>query len=377
MKRGSDEVSSGGPLSCLALVTGAFGAEGGIAQFNRDLLRALDRTGRIGQVLVLPRLGDAPSPDGYPSLLQARSCFNKFGYAAQAMRCALIRRPDIVLSGHLYHSPLARLAARMTGARLVSVLHGTEIWQPVRRAHLEALLASDLVICVSEDTRQRFLEKVDGQPGGTVAVLHNTVEDRFHPGDRKAGRTRFGLDEIPIVLTVGHLDARAGYTGHDRIIPIISRLKAEGRPARYLIAGKGPDRPRLEKLVADYDVTDLVSFLGYMPDEALPDLYRASDVFVMPSTGEGFGIVYLEAMACGTPALGLDLGGAKEALGPFGKAVQAHQLEEALVRMLSESKFHCEELSSAVRNQFGRSAFERRVSQLMSGLFPSGERTAG
>jgi phosphatidyl-myo-inositol dimannoside synthase len=314
----------------------------------------------------MPRLGNAKAPPEYPSLRQLKPRFNKFGYASSALTVALSLKPDIVLCGHLYHGPLARRLAGLTGARLVSVLHGTEIWKPLSVRHLEPLKRSDLVICVSEDTRRRLLHQLPCGPNTKVAVLNNTVEDRFQSGDRRLARARFGLDGLPTVLTVGRLDDRGGYKGHDKIIPIIARLKVRGRPTRYLIAGEGPDQPRLKKLVDDHDIADLVTFLGYVSNDALPDLYRAADVFALPSTGEGFGIVFLEAMACGTPALGLEIGGASEALGVCGKAVHESQFEEVLTAMIESPSTDHESLSAQVRAQFGRSRFEDSVASLLN-----------
>lgn len=352
-------------LSCLALVTEAFGGSGGIAQFNRDFLRALDKTQPLNEVLIVPRLGRGNVPNGYDSLRQDSAQFNRFAYALRAVARSLTIRPKLLVSGHLYHGPLARQIAFLTGARLISILHGTEIWRDVRPAHLAAVLASDLVICVSEDTRERYFRLTGDSNRGKVVVLHNTVEDRFEPGNRAAARARFDLDALPMILTVGRLDSRGGYKGHDRIIPMIARLRAIGRPTRYLIAGEGPDRERLETLVAEQRVADLVRFLGYVKDDDLPDLYRSADLFALPSTGEGFGIVYLEAMACGTPSLGLDVGGAKEALGSYGRAVPEAEFDAALIAMLDSPVCDPWELSRSVKGQFGRPAFEKQVASVM------------
>ena len=210
----------------LALMTEAFGGKGGIAQFNRDLLRALAATGAARDVAILPRLGAGTPPQDAPALRQRRPVFSKGVYAARAAVETARMRPDAVLNGHLYHGPLAARLARLSGAKLISVLHGTEIWTPAAPKHLDPLLRSDLVICVSADTQRRFLDQAQGRARGRVEVLHNTYEDRYRPGDRAAARARFGLDALPAALTVGRLDDRGCYKGHDRIIPVIAQLKA-------------------------------------------------------------------------------------------------------------------------------------------------------
>lgn len=110
-----------------------------------------------------------------------------------------------------------------------------------------------------------------------------------------------------------HLTER--YKGHDRVLEVIPSLLERFPNLVYVIAGDGDDRLRLEKLAKDLGVHAAVRFTGRIDNNDLPDLYRMADVFVMPSTGEGFGIVFLEAMACGVPAVGSDSDGSIDALG--------------------------------------------------------------
>src|SRR5262249_12921035 len=98
----------------------------------------------------------------------------------------------------------------------------------------------------------------------------------------------------------------------------------------YLIVGDGDDRPRLEALATECGVAERVRFVGLVRAEELPDYFRLADVFVMPSTGEGFGIVFLEAMASGVPVIGGNQDGSLDALGDgiLGTAVHPHNCEE-------------------------------------------------
>src|SRR5690606_18991980 len=117
-------------------------------------------------------------------------------------------------------------------------------------------------------------------------------------------------DGQAVIVSVGRLDRRERYKGQDRVIAALPELAAAGLDPLYLVAGSGDDQPRLEALAAAGGVAHRTRFLGKVPAADLPDLYRAADVFALPSTGEGFGIVFLEAMACGAPAVGLAAGGA-------------------------------------------------------------------
>ena len=108
-----------------------------------------------------------------------------------------------------------------------------------------------------------------------------------------------------------------------------------------------------------------------MPEADLPDLYRAADLFVLPSTGEGFGIVYLEAMACGTPALGLAIGGAPDPLsdGELGTLIPVDaNIASAISAALAREKPDPFELSRRVRERFGIEAFRKRVAHAVDRL---------
>jgi phosphatidylinositol alpha-1,6-mannosyltransferase len=194
------------------------------------------------------------------------------------------------------------------------------------------------------------------------------VGAQFTPGDRAAARAHFDLNGQPVILSVGRLDRREAYKGQDRVIAALPELNAKGPKPLYLIAGEGDDRPRLQTLAVQIGVADQVRFLGEVAEQALPDLYRAADVFALPSTGEGFGIVYLEAMACGTPAIGLDVGGAPDALGDgrLGVMVPESGLNAALSDLIAKPR--PKGLAEAAQARFGRPAFIERVAGAMARL---------
>jgi phosphatidylinositol alpha-1,6-mannosyltransferase len=301
------------PNCVLALVTDAWGGRGGIAQYNRDFLGAIAPTTALR---VLPR--HAPDPvTGLPvGAMQAPPRAGRWRYAVAALLDALWHRPDIVFCGHLYMAPLAAVIARLCKAKLIVQAHGIEAWPRPSRAVRWATERADLVLAVSRYTRAQVLSWAAIEPE-RVSVLPNTVSGCFTPGDRREARRRFEIGDQRVLLTVGRLAASERYKGHDRVIKALPALVAAGHDVLYLIAGDGDDRPRLEALARSAGVSNRVRFLGAVGGDDLPDLYRAADVFVMPSTGEGFGIAYLEAMACGTPAVGLAVKGDRDALSPM------------------------------------------------------------
>jgi phosphatidylinositol alpha-1,6-mannosyltransferase len=341
----------------LALVTDAFGGRGGIAQYNCDFLGALADARAVSSITILPR--HAPDFPLVPETIeQTIARPGRIVYLVAALRTALFRHIDLVFCGHLFMAPLAALITRLKGAKLIVQTHGIEAWPRPSRLQRAALEAADLVLCVSRHTRAAVLSWAEIAPE-RVLVVSNTVREAFTPGDGSTQRSALGLEGKRVLLTVGRMDSRERYKGHDRVIAAITDLIAKGHDICYLIVGEGDDRARLEALARDVGVSDRVRFLGAVGLQRLIETYRIADLFVMPSTGEGFGVAFLEAMASGTPVLGLDVAGAKDALvdGELGPATSEVELPATIARLLDERKPDSGALAAAARGRFGRAAF--------------------
>jgi phosphatidylinositol alpha-1,6-mannosyltransferase len=282
-------------------------------------------------------------------------------YVVAALWAAFRNRVDLVFCGHLYAAPLAWMIARLKGAKLVVQMHGIEAWAAPSSWQRLAVEAADLVLCVSRHTRSSVLNWAGIAPE-RVVVVPNTVGDDFSP-DGSNLREAWGLSGKRVLLTVGRMDSRERYKGHDLVIAAIPQLVAEGHDVVYLILGEGDDRPRLEAIARKAGIIDRVRFMGLVKHEALLEAYRTADLFVMPSTGEGFGIAFLEAMASGTPAVGLAVAGATDALadGELGIAAQQSELHTVLCRALSNPAPRPQALSAAVHARFGRECFASRA----------------
>lgn len=355
----------------LALVTDAFGGRGGIAQYNRDLLCALAETGAMSSILVLPR--NAPDAAGITipskSLRQAPARPGRVAYSVSALVTALFRPVDIVFCGHLFMAPLAASIARLKGAKLIIQTHGVEAWPHPSSLQKKALKTADLVLCVSQYTRRAVVE-FNAIARERVLVVPDTVREAFAPGDGSRLRAALGIESKRVLLTVARMDSRQRHKGQDRVIAAIPDLVAKGHDVCYAIVGEGADRARLQALAREAGVGDRVLFLGAIGLQELVEAYRMADLFVMPSTGEGFGIAFLEAMACGTPALGLDVAGAKDALadGELGMCVAEAELSNAIDRALKAPRPDPYELAGKVHARFGRELFAARVHAAMGGL---------
>ena len=295
----------GSSLRVLALVTDAFGGHGGIAQYNRDFLSALAACESVAHVTVLPR-GAAGDPGKLPARVrQLDPVRGKLAYSLAALRIARTERPvHIVFCGHVFMAPLAAIIARGLRARLWVQVHGIDAWQELSWLCRRSVENAALVTSVSRYTRRRLLQWVGIDPA-RVKVLPDTVDPRFRPGAKPDYLVeRHCLHGRKVLLTVSRLATSEQYKGHDQVIRILPQVLREHPDAFYLVAGDGDDRPRLEALAVQCGVADKVMFAGRISHDELVDYYRLADLFVMPSTGEGFGIAFLEAMASGIPVIG-------------------------------------------------------------------------
>jgi glycosyltransferase involved in cell wall biosynthesis len=197
------------------------------------------------------------------------------------------------------------------------------------------------IVAVSEFSARQIRAR-SASAAERVRVIPTGVDTRyFSPLESKsAARTALGMDSVdePLVLGVGRL---AGVKQFDRLITAFAAASARGLGARLIIAGGGPERGRLDRLVATYGMADRIQLAGYCDPARLRCLMQAADLQVCSSAFENLSLAILEGMACGTPVLGTPGGGTPELLSPIHPDLvladdHAHTLADALPRWLSD-----------------------------------------
>jgi glycosyltransferase involved in cell wall biosynthesis len=261
-----------------------------------------------------------------------RLSLRTLAFASQLIAFGLWQRPQLIFSTHLNFSVAAYRLKQLTGISYWVVAHGIEAWNIQNSVVKMALHHADLILAVSGYTRDRLLKEQNLDPN-KVVILPNTFDsNRFQPAPKPSYLLeRYRLKaEQPVILTVARLAETEQYKGYDKILQAMPHIRQIIPDVHYVIVGKGNDTARIEQLIAQLGLQNCVTLAGFVPDEQLCDYYNLCDVFAMPSKGEGFGIVYLEALACGKPVLAGNQDGAIDALchGELGALVNPDNIEE-------------------------------------------------
>lgn len=356
-----------------------FQFKGGIQVYSSFLLDALQNSVLTDNCHVFLK-HDTGVPPGYSPKMHfhlagrwpAPLCTPAF--ATQLLGQGLHRRPTLIIVGHLNFTPVAYWLKRLAGIPYWAIAHGIEAWTIKSPQMYKSLRYADKILTVSTYTRNRLAEEIDLQPSD-LELLPNTFDHhQFQIGPKPAYLLdRYGLKpDQPVMLTVARLAGRERYKGYDQIMRALPQIRESVPNVRYIIAGKGDDRKRIEEVVSRLNLQDTVSLVGFVPDHELCDHYNLSDLFAMPSKREGFGIVYLEALACGKPTIGGNQDGAMDALrqGELGVLVNPDDISEighAIIQILNKTYvhprlFHPEELRRMVIDTFGYDQFRQKLS---------------
>ena len=308
----------------------------------------------------------------FPSFLRS------YSFAIQLLVFGILERPQLILSTHLNFLPVAYQLNRLVGIPYWVVAHGIEAWNIQKPSIKRALRQADCILAVSNYTRNRLIQE-QGLPSSQVKVLPNTFDAGVFCIKSKPEYLlkRHGLSTTqPIIMTVARLSSNEQYKGYDQIVRALPDIRKHVPEAHYVLVGKGDDHQRVEALTHNLGLTDCVTLAGYVPDSELCDYYNLSDVFAMPSQGEGFGIVYLEAMACGKPCLGGNQDGALDALchGELGALVNpddVKEIAETLVQILQGTypnslMYQPEALRQKVIETYGFQRFQQTLAQYLN-----------
>jgi phosphatidyl-myo-inositol dimannoside synthase len=366
---------------------------GGVANYGHELAVQFSRRARV-HVVSRKLRGmeefDQHLPYEISRINAPHSALLSLPLFARALRRVIrLQPPDAIFCPMWFPDGAAcRWALKEAPVPYFVAAHGTEVFEDfttvrnsvrtvlVRRLKRRVFRDAEKVFPVSQYTRKAVLEEAGGNDNGIITVnngvnsmifkqtaVNSKVEAHYRPrGER-------------ILLTVTRLYP---YKGVDRMLESLPAISQAVPDVKYLVVGEGPDRERLEDLTARLGLQTQVSFLGRLALSEIVELYNVADLFVMlsreePPDVEGFGLVFLEAAACGLPSVGGRSGGIPDAIdeGKSGWLVDPCNTEEiaATIIDLLKSPERLERASEFCLSTAPQKNWERAADRIWEELF--------
>jgi glycosyltransferase involved in cell wall biosynthesis len=355
-------------MNTLLLAPELFTTDSGIPRILRLYLKALcEQAERDGGRVRFVTLNDeaVDSADLRPyanrSLAEWKACNrDKMRFIREVLRLGI--RTDFLVCGHVAQLPVAWLASwRRPGLRYALVAHGIEVWRPFTFWERRALKGAHRIFCVSDFTRRELLKHL-ALDERRLVVLPNALDPNLEPGGNSATIST----SQPVILTVSRLSRSDRYKGIDHLIEAMPAILAAAPGTKLRIVGRGDDSHRLQDLARTHKLSAAVEFAGFVSDEQLRHEFARCTVFALPSQKEGFGLVFLEAMAYGKPCLAANEGGAPEVIDESsGRLVSygdAHALATACIAML-KTPWDAAAIRERARAKFGFDVFAARLAR--------------
>jgi phosphatidylinositol alpha-1,6-mannosyltransferase len=294
------------------------------------------------------------------------------------LREVLKFRPDYIYCVDWFPCTLCAIATKIINNHsIITIIHGAEVLYLPEHSIFKKLMKPIQVWALNQCTKvygvSHFTaDKIRGLGVNDVGVCYNGIDTRRFSYNSNANIECVDDDDI-VILTVSRLQR---YKGHDVVIQALSALVEEFPNIHYLIAGTGKARDEIKRIAQKNGVSDHVTFLGYVSESNLEDLYSVADIFVMPTRIsakglEGFGISYLEAYLCHTPVIGTQEGGASSVIdhGETGLLADPRDPNDVKqhLQMLLEDKSLRERLANkGNKSVYNRFTWESVVSQIIS-----------
>ena len=342
--------------------------------FSRRMIEALDSI--FGEPVPVISRNDRPEDCPPPFLAERwfQGCghrserFRKFGLIR---RCITADTPSF-LSTHPHFAPWLRYQQRILKQPFLCVAHGIDVWNIAGSVVASGLEKAECVLPVSHYTADRLRAQL-GSGTPPLEWFPNTFDEaRFRPGPMTHDwRKHLGIpQDVPLLLSVGRVAKTESGKGYDMVLDRMPDLVKRHPGITWVLGGTGDDLDRIARKAASLGVADRCRFPGFIEDEQLVDLYRAADLFVLPSRKEGFGIVFLEAAACGLPVIAGNRDGSVDALadGKLGMLIDpgsAEQLMKAIDTTISRPKPDAETLHAECVRRFGKHAFQERLQSIL------------
>lgn len=334
---------------------------GGIEKYNKDVLNALKSEGF--EYRHLQR--------------QAGGFFQKLLFLCHFFWLILFSRPSLVFCSHLHHAPLCLIAKKLLGVEYFLAVYGIEIRYIGKFWYSKSANNASRIITISEFSKSLILSNLGSHSLEKIYMMPSAVDTKtFFPKQKSTELVnKYNLSGKKVILTLSRLSTREE-KGQDRVLKSLPSVMNSITNAVYLIVGGGYDERVTEFLKRNPKVSEKVFLTGPIADEEKVDYYNLADIYILPSKLEGFGIVFIESLACGVPVIASDGYGCREGLldGELGRLVDPDDTEqisqviyEELTRCPSENSLnHREELANKTRKVYGIEKFNLLVKNLFA-----------
>ena len=274
----------------ILFISGDINLIGGIEKYNRDFIDALKRAG------------------SHLTLVQRNKggIWAKISFVMRVLLAIPKVRPDHICCAHLNFASLCFIIKRLLKIPYTLALYGIEIPEIKSSAKIKAVSNALLLITISEYAKNLILEQLPDS-ADRIYMLPSAVDGSiFKIKDRSRDlQLQYGLEKRPLILSIARLSTKE-YKGQDRVIQALPLVLREIPDAVYLVVGGGVDE-RVNNLMYQYpELRDNIVFTGPIPNDQRVDYYNLSDLYILPSKFEGFGIVFIESLACGVPVIASD-----------------------------------------------------------------------
>jgi phosphatidylinositol alpha-1,6-mannosyltransferase len=355
----------------------AFRSTGGIEKFNRCFIKALNDLAPLVQPSIVSVYDDACN-DTYTDSKHFKAFSQKRSKSLVHIVKAAFKN-DVIVLGHINLAVAGVLIKLIRPkCKVVMVAHGIEVWGKMYFLKKWCLQKADMILSVSNYTKNQLVLRNQIDPS-KIKVFPNTIDPHFDiPTEFK--KPGYLLDRYnfkphqPVILTISRLVSTEQYKGYDKVIASLPYVLNEFPDAIYILAGKYDvkEKARIDQLLNLYHVTDNVILTGYVADNEITDHYKLADVFIMPSRKEGFGIVFLEALVCGTEVIGGNQDGTVDALqnGALGNLINPTKVNEIATAIIDTLKnrntIQSNELQKGVLEAYGFPKFRSRLEKVLN-----------
>ncbi|MBI5079273.1 glycosyltransferase family 4 protein [Candidatus Wolfebacteria bacterium] len=307
-----------------------------------------------------------------------KNLLGKLMAVANSLWQTLVFRPDYFFCSHINFRPIASFCSKIFKVPYILLTYGIDVWGKPSESEKNFVENSKLATTISNFTKNKLLNNYSGLEN-KIFILPNSIDiSEFYPKDKnKRLVEKYNLEGKKVIFTLTRLSALEKYKGYDKMIEALPAILEKIPNIFYIIGGSGDDRQRILDLVEKRGLENYIALVGYVRPEELVDYYNLCDVFAMPSKGEGFGFVFLEALACGKPVIAGNQDGSIDAVldGRVGVLVNPDNIDEiskALIDVLSgnidKKLVDSDFLIKTINEAYGIEKFNKKVILLINEL---------